>query len=198
MTLTLIEPPAAEPVALADIKAFLKIEHDEEDALIGALVAAARLHVEAAVRRLLVAQGWRLTLDAWPAGSGATAPEPSGRLVEIPLGPVMEVTSVAVVDGDGVPVPLDASAWTAETAGIPARLHVRDAPVPGLPLGGIRIDYTAGYGDPADVPAPLVQAVRLLAAHWYEAREPVAFGGPATRVPDTVTALIAPYRVLSL
>ena len=193
MTLTLIEPPAAEPVALADIKAFLKVEHDDEDALIGALVAAARLHVEAAVRRLLVAQGWRLTLDAWPTASG-----PSGRLVEIPLGPVLEIASVAVLDADGVPVPLEASAWTAETAGIPARIHVRDAPAPGLPLGGIRIDYTAGYGDPADVPAPLVQAVRLLAAHWYEAREPVAFGGPATRVPETVTALIAPYRVLAL
>lgn len=193
MTLTLNEPPAAEPVALADIKAFLKVEHDDEDALIGALVAAARLHVEASVRRLLVAQGWRLTLDAWPTVSG-----PSGRTVEIPLGPVLDITSVAVLDADGVPVPLEASAWTAETDGIPARVHVRDALAPGLPLGGIRIDYTAGYGDPADVPAPLVQAVRLLAAHWYEAREPVAFGGPATRVPDTVTALIAPYRVLAL
>lgn len=193
MTLTLIEPPAAEPVGLADIKAFLKVGHDEEDALIGALVAAARLHVEAAVRRLLVAQGWRLTLDAWPAASG-----PPGGLVDIPLGPVLQVDIVAVLDADGAPVPLDPSTWTAETAGIPARIQVRDAPAPGLPLGGIRIDYTAGYGEPADVPAPLVQAVRLLAAHWYEAREPVAFGGPATRVPDTVTALIAPYRVLSL
>lgn len=188
MTLTLLVPPAAEPVSLADIKAFLKIGHDDEDALLAALVAAARLHVEAAIRRVLVAQGWRLTLDAWPPGG----------VVEIPLGPVAEITAVAVRGADGAPVALDPAAWTAQTAGIPARLVVRDAPAPGLPLGGILVDYTAGWGDPEDVPAPLVQAVRLIAAHWYETREPVAFGAPANRVPDTVTALIAPYRVMSL
>ncbi|TCT02818.1 putative phiE125 gp8 family phage protein [Tepidamorphus gemmatus] len=189
MTLTLTAPPAAEPVALADIKTFLKIEHDDDDALIGALIAAARLHVEAAVRRVLVSQGWRLTLDAWPPPAGA------GRQIDIPLGPVLAIGSLAVLDPEGVAVPLDPAAWTADTAGIPARLLVRDAPPPGVPLGGIRIDYTAGYGDPAEVPAPLVQAVRLIAAHWYETREPVAFGGPANMVPETIAALIAPYRV---
>lgn len=189
MTLTLTAPPAAEPVALADIKAFLKIEHDDEDALIGALVAAARLHVEAAVRRVLIAQGWRLTLDAWPVAGAA------GRRIDIPLGPVLEIGTLAVLDAAGIPRPLDPAAWTADTSGIPARIEVRDAPPPGLPLGGIRIDYTAGYGGPADVPAPLVQAVRLIAAHWYETREPVAFGGPAHLVPETIAALIAPYRV---
>jgi uncharacterized phiE125 gp8 family phage protein len=42
----------------------------------------------------------------------------------------------------------------------------------------------------------LRQAIRLLAAHWYENRSLVA--DAAAALPETVAALIAPYRMLSL
>ncbi|MCT8971217.1 head-tail connector protein [Microbaculum marinisediminis] len=188
MTLILVTPPAAEPLSLADAKAFLKVEHDDEDALIGTLIAAARLHVEAAIRRVLVTQAWRLVLDGWPPG----------RTVEIPLSPVAAITAVTVYDRDGAPAVLDPSAYVADVSSFLARLMVRDTVAPGAAFNGVEIDFTAGYGDPADVPAPLVQAIRQLVAHWYETREPVAFGGPVAQVPGTVAALIAPYRAVSL
>jgi uncharacterized phiE125 gp8 family phage protein len=73
-------------------------------------------------------------------------------------------------------------------------------PAPGRIAGGIELDVTVGYGDAAtDVPEALRQAVRLLVAHWYENRGVVATD--TTRVaplPSTITALLAPYRMLRL
>jgi uncharacterized phiE125 gp8 family phage protein len=48
------------------------------------------------------------------------------------------------------------------------------------------------------VPADLRQAVRLLVAHWYENRGLIAVGSGIAVLPQTVAALITPYRVLSL
>lgn len=188
MTLILVAPPAAEPVSLSQTKSFLKVDHDGEDALIGTLIAAARLHVEAAIRRVLVTQSWRLVLDGWPAN----------RIVEIPLSPVSSVDAMTVYDAGGTPSVLDPSAYVADVSSWPARLLVRDGLPPGAAFNGVGIDFTAGYGDPAQVPAPLGQAIRLLVAHWYETREPVAFGGPVAQVPATVAALIAPYKAVAL
>ncbi|MEJ8573127.1 head-tail connector protein [Microbaculum marinum] len=195
MTLTLVTPPAAEPLSRADAKAFLRLEHDDEDTLVDTLIAAARLHVEAAIRRVLVSQTWRLTLDGWPP------PSPGGRIVEMPLSPVISVDTVTVYDAEAVPAVLADTAYVADLSSWPARILMREgtAPVaPGAPIAGIEVVFTAGYGEASDVPAPIVQAIRLLVAHWYEIREPVAFGGPANPVPDTLAALLAPYRAVSL
>lgn len=43
-------------------------------------------------------------------------------------------------------------------------------------------------------PLPIVQAVLLLAGHWYNQREAVA-SAAMTEVPYTVQALLKPYRV---
>src|SRR6185295_19907165 len=62
----LLTGPAVEPVTLAEAKLFLRVEHDDDDDLIAALVAGSRIHVEAQTRRALITQTWRLTRDAWP------------------------------------------------------------------------------------------------------------------------------------
>ena len=65
--------------------------------------------------------------------------------------------------------------------------------------GGIEIDLSAGWGATVDAaPAPLVQAIRLLAAHWFENR---GDGPPQTEtasLPLDVAALIAPFRRLRM
>ena len=38
----------------------------------------------------------------------------------------------------------------------------------------------------------------MLVAHWYEHREPVAVGVTPARIPDTVDALLAPFREVRL
>ncbi len=63
---------------------------------------------------------------------------------------------------------------------------------PGRPLQGIELDIRVGYGnDPEAVPSPLRQAIRMLAARWFEHRG----GEPDDALPrPDILALIAPFR----
>jgi uncharacterized phiE125 gp8 family phage protein len=65
---------------------------------------------------------------------------------------------------------------------------------PGRALAGIELDVTAGYGGAADVPAPLLHAIRLLLARAYEHRDAMAHDA----LPEAVAALVAPFRVIAL
>ena len=72
-------------------------------------------------------------------------------------------------------------------------------PRPGGPPPASRSTSPAATATRAtNVPEPLRQAIRLLVAHWYENRGIVAAGGEVAVLPQSVAALIAPYRVLSL
>lgn len=188
MSSLLLTAPAAEPLTLAQAKDFLRVEHGDDDDVIAALIAAARIHVEAQTRRALITQSWCITLDAWPA---------DGRL---PVGPkpLQALTAARVYNSDGDTHAIDLQSFVVDIAGSALAFAPWSLPQPGRLSGGIELDVRVGYGDAAeDVPEPLRHAVRLLMAHWYENRGLTSQGG-ATLLPTTVTALIAPYRTLSL
>lgn len=187
MTLMLIAGPAEEPVTLAEARAHLRLDADGEDTLLGALVTAARTALEAETRRAFVTQSWRLLLDDWPA-----------KPIRLPLAPVQSVTAVTVATMSGAMVPLDPAFYEVDAKGEPPRIAAKRGqawPMPATRLAGIAVDFTAGYGAAAAVPAPLKQAVLLLAAHWFENREPL---GNGAELPLTVSALVARYRRLHL
>jgi len=191
MSSILLTPPAVEPVTLADAKAYLRVAHADDDAVITALIAAARSYVEAQTRRALITQTWRLVRDAWPA---------DGRIAALPV-PLIEIVAARVLDEDGTPHAIDLQAFAADTAAVPAIIAFApwSLAAPGRRVGGIELDIETGYGDtPDDVPQPLRQAVRLLVAHWYENRGLIGIGHSVAVLPATVAALIAPYRVLAL
>ena len=191
MSFLLVTGPAVEPVSLADAKAHLRVAHDDDDATISALISAARLHVEAETRRALIDQDWRLTLDAWPKDG----------IVKLRPVPLRAVAAVTVYGDDGTPAVLDAASYLVDMASAPARLKLRAgaAATAMRGLNGIEIDFTAGYGaTPDTVPVPMIEAILMLVAHWYEHREAVAETGAFAVLPTGVEALFAPYRVLSL
>ncbi len=83
----------------------------------------------------------------------------------------------------------------------PARLLLPPA-LDGMPALrerlGIEIDYVAGHGAAADVPADLKQALLVLVAHWFEHRDAVIVAGSGAVVPPGFERLLAPYRQVRL
>jgi len=190
MPAVLLTGPVIEPLSLAEAKAYLRVAHSDDDAVIAALIESARAYVEARTRRALITQIWRHSRDAWPVG---------GRVAVLPV-PLLELTAARVYDEDGVAQAIDPETFVFDTISAPGVISFApwSVPPPGRVQAGIELDFAAGYGGtPDDVPAPLRLAIRLLVAHWYENRGVVVSGGTAP-MPAGVVELIAPYRVLSL
>ena len=188
MTSYLLAGPAEEPVSLAETKAFLKIDDTEEDGLITTLIGAARLHVEGVTGRALLAQSWRVVLDAWP----------DDRQVKLPVTPFMAVTEITAYDVAGAAHEVPLAQFLSE----PDRLLL-PAEVAGMPVlrerQGIEIDYVAGFGtEPADVPADLRQGLLLLVGYWFEHRDAVIVAGSGAVVPSGFERVVSGYKRVRL
>ncbi len=190
MTAALIEGPALEPVSLADVKAHLRVDDAASDDLLAAAIIAARVHVETTIRRVLIAQSWRIYRDDWP----------DGRVVPVRVTPLISVDAVTVYDAAGEPQVISAEDYEVDRVSAPARLVVKAGAVcPGLAVNGIEIDVIAGYGPTSvDVPAPLRQAILMIVAHWYEHRGALGHDLAGAIAPQGVEALLAPYRMVTL
>jgi uncharacterized phiE125 gp8 family phage protein len=192
MSSILLTAPAVEPLSLAEAKAYLRVETPDDDDVIAALIVGSRIHVEAQTRRALITQSWRIAVDAWPV---------DGRLPIVPA-PLQALAAARVYDFDNNAQALDTDAFVLDKGAsaliFAPNLATWALPAPGRTSAGIELDVMVGYGDAAaDVPEPLRQAIRSLVAHWYENRGLVSAGATAA-LPQTVAALLAPYRVLSL
>ncbi len=186
MALTQTAAPAVEPLTLAEVKAALRIDHDAEDAFLTSLIVTSRLHVETALDLALITQSW--TLSVTPPADGRVA---------LPVWPVREINAVRWQFANEAQPSVPVSAWTRETKQRPVVVCLETAPPSSD--AHVEIDFEAGFGAaPGDVPEPIRHTLKLLVAHWYENREPAAIGSSAARIPDTVSALLAPYRQVQL
>lgn len=185
MTPIALTPPSSEPVSLAEAKHFLRLDAGEEDELLGTLITAARLMVEAASGRMLIEQAWRIVLDRWPPGGE----------IRLPLAPVTAISAARVFDLLGAAQPVASEALALDVGADPSVIHVvGEVPETGRERGAIEIDVVAGYGaSPLAVPAPLRQAVLRLTTRWFEQRGDVV-GRDAAALPADILALVAPYR----
>jgi uncharacterized phiE125 gp8 family phage protein len=186
MPLQLITPPAVEPVTLEEAKAHLKVDTAYDDALITALIAAARARAEWHTGRAFVTQSWVLWLDGWP----------HGNCVEIPLPPLQAVTSLTTYASDDAATVLDASLFQVDIASSPARVTLKSPAIVAntRKLNAIAIAFTAGYGDAAaDVPQAIRTAILEMIAELYTNR------GDLDSAPPTIArTMLAPYRVPKL
>jgi len=184
MSLTLVTPPATEPVTLAEAKAHLKVDTTADDALITSLIVAARARAEWHTGRAFVTQSWTLWLDAWPRTG----------LIEIPLPPLQSVTQVRVYALDDAPSVLDPSVYQIDAASAPARLLRKSEPPANLrAVNAVEIAFTAGYGGASAVPQPVKQAILQIVADLYANR-----GDEADIVSCAAQTLLAPYRIFKL
>ena len=188
MSLTLVTGPSSEPITLEEAKAQLRLDTDEDDALVVRLIKAARTWVEGQTKKALKAQTWDQTIDwQWPF-------KDSIPWITLEKNPVQSVTSITYVDGSSPNPTLAASDYIA----VSREHHSYITPAYGVTWPTLRyvpeaitVRFVAGY---SEVPEPLKHAIAMLVAHWYENREPVIVGTSAANIPLAVEAMISPYR----
>jgi uncharacterized phiE125 gp8 family phage protein len=177
MGITISDTPTL-PVALAELKAFLRISVSDEDALLAGLVRAAAELCEAFTGRALIERAVAEVVAA------------AGVRIRLGAGPVRAIEGVAALDEDDVATSLEAGDFTAEIdAGGGGRVTLR------VPLAArrLRIAYRAGMAaDWNAVPEMLRHGIVRLAAQYYLRRGDTR----DAEVPAAVTALWRPWRRL--
>ena len=198
LRLTLTAPPSVEPITLAEAKVFLRVDISNDDALIVALVTAAREACERFTGRVLVTQTWTLFRDNWPGRAA----------VEIPRPPLLSIVHVKTYDDTDTATVWAASNYFVDTASEPGRLIARTGvalPEATRPAAGIEIRFVAGYaadesGSPSDlvgnIPGGLIEGVRRLVAYLYENRGEC--GANEAAALSGATLLWRPYQVKRL
>jgi len=173
----LVTPPATEPLSLSDLKSSLRVEHTSDDALISSLLSTARTFLERRIDIAVLPQSWRATV---PVGHDKIILRPSR---------VLSVSAVTFSGESGQTVAA-AEDWVLHR-GRPDCVVLRRAPPAGTT--DIIVDFEAGFSDISAVPADLLRAISLLAAHYYEERE-LFRAQRYVPVPLSIDALIQPYR----
>lgn len=183
-------PGAALPVA--EMKDHLRLgsgfaDDGLQDALVEGYLRAAIAAIEGRTARALIARTYRLVLEDWRQADAQP----------LPLAPVRGVSLVTVFDAAGVATVVAPSRWRLVQDAARPKLAAVGLLFPAVPEDGrIEIEFEAGFGpDWAAVPADLAQAVRLLAAEYYESRHEAA---GAAGLPGAVTALIEPWRTVRI
>lgn len=171
MSLIKTTDATVEPVTLQEAKLHLRVIADvsdvaahPEDALITALITAARTDCENRLQRSLLQTTWTLTLDEFPACD----------FVRLERGPIISLDSVKYFDADEAQQTLATSAYRLSG-------H-RVEPVDTWPttqdrIGAVELVYKAGYGTTAaSVPAPLKAWILLAIGDMYENRAATNIG----------------------
>ena len=187
MALQLRAGPAQEPVSLLEAKDFMRLDGSEDDVLVSTLITAARIHIETTLGKILITQNWSYFLDKWP----------QSKTTYLPIDPIQTIEEVRFHDAQGSYEVIPVEDYSTDIISNHPRIRFHGAkPVNATShFNQLEIRFVAGFGDePADVPSDLKQALHMLAAHWFEQRDPIAFGGNFTEVPHTIQALLNNYK----
>lgn len=190
LDLVRVTPPAVDLLSLAEMKTQTRVEHGADDAYLTALGQAVTDHLEGYagyLGRCLISQTWTLRMPGFP-----------GCCIQIPLPPLIGVTSIRYVDPDGVEQTVLADTY-----------HVLDGPRSQVVLANgeawpavewnpraVTVTFVCGYGAAAsDVPAAIRAAALLTVADLYANRGDEAEPGDEITLAPTAKRLLRPHRV---
>jgi uncharacterized phiE125 gp8 family phage protein len=172
----LVTSPDAEPVTLEEAKAHARVYTDADDTEITAFIAASREMTERNTRRQLITAEYVMTARGFPRA----------RWFELPRPPLQSVESIKYLDVEGQEQTLSASAYTVRTGGqVYGSVHLNqgfDWPTTIEQQDSVSIEFTAGYGGAASVPACIKSGMLLLIANAYENREEIVVGTISSRI----------------
>lgn len=160
MGLTLVTPPTAMPVTIQEAREQVGLHSTDTayDAQINGYIASATDDLDGPDGKLgcaLMPQTWAYSLDAFT------------DTIELPLGPVTEITSVKYYDADGVQQTVDAEFYTSDLSGTRPWVVLNGGYSWPATLDGINavtIQFKAGRGAPPAVK----QAILLQIDHWFQ------------------------------
>jgi uncharacterized phiE125 gp8 family phage protein len=175
--------PAVEPVTLETAKNHLKVDSNDDNLLITALITTARQLAEKETKRAFITQTWQMYLDSAPAE------------IEIPKPPLQSVSSIKVIDDAGNEDEVSSTYYDVDASeNSPGRVRLKS----GCSWPSYRgfasfiIEFKAGYGDDAEsIPETLRQAVLQIVGHLYDNRG-------SEDIPAGAKALLWSYKVFTL
>lgn len=175
------------PISLGFAKDHIRVSTDADDTVLRSMIGAAASYIEETWNRALVTQTLVLTCNGF------------SDTIELPRPPLASVSSITYIDGDGNSQTLAGTVYTAITDSTPGRIERafnQAWPTVRSVTNNVTITYVAGYGDRADVPDGVGQAVAMLAAWWYEHREAVLTGTISKSVEFGIQALMGQFRAV--
>jgi uncharacterized phiE125 gp8 family phage protein len=191
MSLKLITAPSALAVSLAEAKLHLRVDGNDDDTLITAMIGAATQMAEQATGRAVMPQTWQLSQDEFPGA------------FELTRIPVQSVVSIVYTDASGADQTLDSLNYTLDNASdfgsakvVPA--YAKNWPASRTKVNAVRVQYVAGYADAASVPDSIKAWIKLMVGAMYENREAETIGmGGATSL-GVADRLLDRYKVWAL
>lgn len=205
--LSVVTAPTVEPVTVAELKAWLRLDGAEDDAMLAGLIGAARAVFEQLTGRTLIDTTYLVQWDALPR-VGTYAGACLARELELPRSPLKTSSPVAWIkylDADGAEQTFSSASYHVETgrdAGRLPRVSLKPSaswPELGLYTGALRCQFTAGYGAAATaVPQEIKVAIKQLAGHFHANPLPVNGGNIVNELPWSLAALIDLHRIRSL
>lgn len=191
-SLALTTPPAAGgPITIEEARAYLRVDGNADDTVIGVLLAGAVEEFETYTGRRLVSQAWTARWDAFPR-CGA---------LRLPLAPVAAVTHVKYLDLAAAQQTWSSALYQTDLASVPARilpLPTASWPDAGDRLSAIEVLFTVGYANQAAVPNRMKLAPLMILAARYEIREGIVAGAALANsipLPEQALAEMRKLRV---
>ena len=180
-------------VSMEDAKSHLRVDHADDDLMIGAYLMAAIEGLDgpgSLLNRGLITQAFACDLPCFPCGQ-----------IDLPMCSVTEVTTIKYLDSDGVSQTVPDTVWQLVTDNrFTAYLALKAGQVWPDTFGqdaAVSIEFKSGFGDTADdVPFPIKAAILLRTADLYKNREQT--GDRQSYENPSYATLIASYRKLSV
>lgn len=171
----LTQAPSLEPLTVADMKTHLRIDATDDDTVISLLIVAVRQYCEQATANSFVTQKWSYVADRF-FGECTNA-------IYLEKTPIQSIDSVTYLDLSGTTQTMPATDYAVDLTGTLARITPRFGkvwPITLPQIGAVAVNFTAGYGAPADVPEGLKSWMKLRIGSLYENREDVLTGARVT------------------
>ena len=158
-----ITDATVEPVTLAEAKLHLRVDVADDDALITALITAARQRAEFITQRSLISTTWELAQDGF------------ADCLQLQYPRVIAVTALTYLDSLGTLQTLAPSEYIVDATSEPGKVvlgYGKSWPSTYAVPNAVKVRYTAGYGaTAASVPLAIRQWMLIVIGSLYANRE---------------------------